>query len=84
MANDNPYKLKDEPIDLGMLLKMFAAGGLYVLAVTFVPIFLIIGWLIFGFYGVAFVLIVSLILIAWRVFRDKSSDTSSLNLNSRD
>ena len=83
MAEDNPYKFKDDPFDLGMILKMFVAGGLYVLAITFVPIFLIIGWLIFGFYGVAFVLVVSLILIVWRVFRDKSSDTPSLNLNSR-
>jgi MFS family permease len=84
MANDNPYKLKEEPDDLGMILKMFAAGGLYMLALIFAPILLIIGWLTFGFYGVAFVLVASLILIVWRVFRDKSSDTPSLNLNSRD
>jgi hypothetical protein len=84
MANDNPYELKEGPGDLGMLLKMFAAGGLYVLAIVFAPIFLIIGWLTFGFHGVAFVLAVSLIFILWRVFRDKSSDTPSMNLNSRD
>jgi len=84
MAKENPYRLKEEPTDIVMLLKMFVAGGLYMLALVFVPIFLIVGWLLFGFYGVAFVLIVSLILIVWRVFRDKSSDASSLSLNSGD
>lgn len=49
MTKDNRYKFKEDPFDLGMILKMFAADGLYVLAITFAPIFLIIGWLIFGF-----------------------------------
>jgi hypothetical protein len=79
---EDQTKPKEAPMDVGMLVKMGVAGGLFMFIIFVGPIIASVAYMLFGLYAVLFVLAVVLIFILWRVFGKRAPASTGLDLKS--